>query len=103
MKMSDFSVDRPVTILMMVLLVVVVGIVSLNRLPLDLFPDLDLPYVAVITNYEGVGPEEIENSITRPIEERVGTVDGVKDIYSMTSPGTSLVLIELDWSVDVDF
>ncbi|WP_018247506.1 efflux RND transporter permease subunit [Orenia marismortui] len=103
MKISDFSVDRPVTISMIVLAVLLIGIVSLTRLPIDLLPELDLPYAVVSVNYEGAGPEEIENLITKPVEESIATVDNVKNLISISDPGSSLVIVEFDWGTNLDF
>ncbi len=103
MKISDFSVERPVTIAMVVLAILLLGSVSLSKLPIDLFPEANMPFVAVITNYSGAGPEEVENSITRPIEEMMATVDNVEDIISTSSPGSSLILMTLDWGTQMDF
>ncbi|TDX52671.1 efflux RND transporter permease subunit [Orenia marismortui] len=103
MKISDFSVDRPVTISMIVLAVLLIGIVSLTRLPIDLLPELDLPYAVVSVNYDGAGPEEIENLITKPVEESIATVDNVKNLISISDPGSSLVIVEFDWGTNLDF
>lgn len=102
MFITDFSVRKPVTALMMILIIVVLGLVSFSRLPVDLLPDLEFPMAAVMTEYEGVGPEEIESSVTRLIESSVNRVDGVKNIYSISSRGVSMVQVEFDWGKDMD-
>jgi HAE1 family hydrophobic/amphiphilic exporter-1 len=103
MKLSDFSVERPVTITMVVLAIMLIGVVSLTKLPIDLFPEMNLPYVAVITNYTGADPEEIEKTVTRPIEESMATVDNIDELFSTSSEGSSMVLMALDWGTDMDF
>ncbi|PRX18513.1 CzcA family heavy metal efflux pump/hydrophobe/amphiphile efflux-1 (HAE1) family protein [Orenia metallireducens] len=103
MKISDISVDRPVAITMVVMLVLLIGAVSLTKLPIDLMPELDLPYAVVSTSYSGAGPEEIEKSVTRPVEEAVATVDGIKNVMSMSNSGNSMVILEFDWGSDLDF
>lgn len=103
MRISDFSVRHPVTIFMGVLLAILLGIVSLGRLTMDLLPDMSFPVAAVITTYEGAGPEEIENMITRPLEETMGTVNNVVEIRSSSTRGTSTVIVEFDWGTDMDF
>ena len=102
MFITDFSVRKPVTALMLVLIIVVLGIVSLSRLPVDLLPDLEFPVATVITEYRGVGPEEIETSVTRLIESSVNRVDGVKNIYSSSHRGSSVVRAEFNWGTDMD-
>ena len=66
MSLADFALKRPVTVLMLVIVVIIMGTVSLTRVGLDLLPEMNLPIAAVITEYRGVGPEEIETLITRP-------------------------------------
>lgn len=102
MFITDFSVRRPVTAMMLVLIIVVLGVISFFRLPVDLLPDLEFPVASVITEYEGVGPEQIETSLTRLIESSVNRVDGVKNIYSASQRGASIVQVEFDWGTDMD-
>ena len=100
--LSKTAVRRPVTILMCVLAAVAFGIISLGQLKLDLYPNMNIPVVIVMTQYEGVGSEEIENLITEPIESAVGTVSGLDKITSTTSNGSSTVVIQFDSSTDID-
>lgn len=102
MKLSNLSVNRPVAVLMAVLVVLLLGAVSLTRLAIDLWPDLNFPVALIITDYEGVGPEEIEKLVTRPIEGQIGTINGVKKISSESSPGSSVVVAEFNWGSDMD-
>jgi len=102
-KLSDFSIKRSVTTAMIILMVLLIGSVALSRLSLDLFPDITFPGAAIITTYEGVGSEEIENLITKQIESSVATVEGVKGITSTSSMGSSTVVVEFNWGRDMDF
>jgi HAE1 family hydrophobic/amphiphilic exporter-1 len=103
MKLSDFSIKRSVTTAMVILMVLLIGTVALSRLSLDLYPDITFPGAAIITNYEGVGSEEIENLISKQIESSVATVEGVKSINSTSSMGTSTVVVEFNWDRNMDF
>lgn len=103
MKLSDFSIKRSVTTAMIILMVLLIGSVALSRLSLDLFPDITFPGAAIITTYEGVGSEEIENLITKQIESSVATVEGVEGITSTSSMGSSTVVVEFNWGRDMDF
>lgn len=103
MKLSDLAVRRPVTIAMVFLVIILLGTVSMVKLNMDLLPELDLPMAMAITSYEGVGPEEIENLVTRPIEGSLGTVNGIKNINSVSSQGSSSVFIEFAWGTDMNF
>ena len=78
------------------------GVVSLNRLELELFPDISMPTVAIFTAYPGVGPYEVESGITKPLEEVLSSLNGVEQISSTSSEGVSLVILNFDWSKDLD-
>ena len=88
--------------LMVILIIIIIGIVAFFRLTIDLMPKIDFPLTTVITNYEGVAPEEIEEAITRPIEDAVSTVSGVKKISSTSQEGVSLVVVEFNWGTNLD-
>jgi HAE1 family hydrophobic/amphiphilic exporter-1 len=102
MKLADISVNRPITVCMLLGLMVFAGIISMLGLPVDFLPELDFPYVTVSTKYEGVAPQEIEKSITEPIEEAVSTVENVKEIRSYSYEGQSFVLVKFNWGSDLD-
>lgn len=103
MNLPEFSVNRRVTILMLILIVCLFGIISFFRLGLDLFPELEYPFVSVVTTYEGVASEDIETLITKPIEEVVSTVKHVKNVNSFSQEGISAVMIEFEWGAKLDF
>lgn len=103
MKLSDFSIKRSVTTVMLILLVVILGFISLDRLNIDLLPEINFPGAAVITTYEGAGPEEIESLVTRPLENTLATVTNVKTITSNSDAGQSTVIMEFDYGTDMDF
>lgn len=94
MWLSDLSIKRPVFITMIFTALLVVGLIAYSRMGVDLFPDVSFPFVAVQTAYPGAGPEDVETQISKPIEEAVGSLSGVKTVSSTSSEGVSLVLIE---------
>jgi len=102
MKITEVSVKRGVTFAMIYLIAVGFGLFSLIRLKLDLYPKMEFPIMAVITQYTGVGPFDLETVVTRPIEEIVASVENVETITSTTSQGLSLVLLEFDWGTDMN-
>ena len=103
MKLTEFSVKKPVTVLMIFLCILILGLVSLGRLAVDLFPNFNLPMAAVITTYPGAGPQEVESMVTKPLEQVLGTVQRVDNISSVSSFGSSMVLIEFTSGTDMDF
>ncbi|MEL7597834.1 MAG: efflux RND transporter permease subunit, partial [Clostridiaceae bacterium] len=103
MSLPSISVKRPVTIVMITLIIMILGGVSLSRMPIDLLPEMEIPYAVVSTNYSGVGPQEIEKLITKPLEESVGTVGNIKSISSVSSEGNSIVIAEFNYGTDMDF
>ena len=103
MNLPKFSVERPVTIVMVVAGIMIFGAVSLMLLPQELFPQIIYPQLTVVTPYANAAPEEIETLITRPIEEAVGTVAGVKRIASISKEGLSLVIAEFGWNQNINF
>ncbi|AZO94266.1 efflux RND transporter permease subunit [Halocella sp. SP3-1] len=103
MKIADYSINKKITVLMVVIMILIFGYISFTRLGIDLFPDIDFPVAAVITNYSGIAPEEMESLVTKPIEEQLATVDDVKTISSTSSMGQSTVVVEFNWGRDLDF
>ncbi|MFB0525946.1 MAG: efflux RND transporter permease subunit [bacterium] len=103
MRLSRFSVNRPVTITMIFLAVALLGLISWKRLPQELFPPITYPQLTVVTLYGNAAPEEIENLITKPIEEAIGTVKNLKSIKSISREGVSMVTAEFDWGTNMGF
>jgi len=96
------AIHRPVTVSMFVVAVILFGIVSLDRLALNLLPDISYPSLTVDTAYADAAPEEIESLITQPVEEAVGVVSGLTRISSVSRPGQSEVVLEFNWKTDMD-
>ena len=103
MKIPEFSVNRKVTTAMLAMILVVLGLITLTRLGLDFFPDIEFPTVSVITTYSGASSEDIENTITKPLEEIISSVNRVKKVTSMTIEGASVVMVEFEWGTNLDF
>jgi len=103
MQLPEFSVNRRVTASMMAMILVVLGLISFSRLGLDFFPDLEFPTVSIITTYSGASSEDIEKSITKPLEQVVSGVSRVKKVTSTTSEGVSAITAEFEWGTNLDF
>ncbi len=103
MRIPDFAVNRKVTVLMMMAAIILFGLMALSRLGLELLPDMDFPVISIITTYDGASPEDIEETITRPIEQSIATVSGINTITSQSMENHSVVMVEFDWGTNLDF
>ena len=103
MKLPDLSINKPVTVTMIFLGIVLMGMISLGKLPQELFPAISYPQLTIATTYENAAPEDVETLITRIIEETVGTVSNLKRISSISKEGISLVTTEFNWGTNMDF
>src|SRR5512137_400103 len=100
MKLSDVSIQRPVFATMMIMALIVLGLFSFLKLNIDLFPDVDFPYVTITSVLPGAGPEQIETDVTKKIEDAVNTVGGIDHIQSISQEGVSIVIIQFKLEVD---
>ena len=103
MRLIDFSLKRRVTVSMCAEALVIFGIVSYFRLPINLLPDISYPSLTVETRFPGAAPAEVEALVTRQIEEVVGIIGGVQRMSSTSRPGLSQVTLEFDWGRNMDF
>jgi HAE1 family hydrophobic/amphiphilic exporter-1 len=103
MKIVKFSIQRPVTITMFMVAAIVFGYVAFDRLPINLLPDISYPTLTIRTEYPGTAPGEVENLISKPVEEAVGIISGVIRTSSISRPGMSDVILEFDWGTNMDF
>jgi HAE1 family hydrophobic/amphiphilic exporter-1 len=102
MRTVRTAIRRPVTVSMFVVAVCLFGAVSVDRLSLDLLPDISYPSLTIQTEFEDAAPEEVEALVTRPVEENVGVVPGLSRISSISRPGQSEVILEFGWDTDMD-
>lgn len=102
MNISEFSIKHPIFVTMLTLVVIVLGFMSLGRLPIDLMPDITYPTLNVFTSYPNTSLAEMEQIITRPIEEALSSVPGVEEIFSVSSQGSSVVRVMFSWETNLD-
>lgn len=100
--LSKFSVKKPYTVLVGVVMVIVLGIVSFTKMTTDLFPNITLPYVIVMTTYPGASPETVEMVVTKPVESSMATVSNIESISSVSSENYSMVILEFAQSADMN-
>lgn len=103
MNLPKLSIDRPVFITCILLLIIVLGIFSFKKLPVDLFPDITFPIVTVSVPYPGAGPREIETLVAKPLEEELGTISGLKTLRSSNREGIGIVVAEFTLETDVKY
>ena len=103
MRIVDFSIRRPVTITMIFVATVVFGFVALSRLQLRLLPEISYPSLTIQTEYPDAAPAEVENFVTRPLEEAVGVVSGLRAVRSVSKPGMSEITLEFTWKTSMQY
>lgn len=102
MWLTRLALKNPILILMLSLMITVLGLVSLRRLSVDLFPEINIPVIRVATFYSGAGPADIEKSITEPVERAVSAAPGVQRVESFSKQGVSVVSVWFDYDVNLD-
>ena len=102
MSLSGIAVRRHVLVLMVIGVLLVLGLISYGRLPVELFPNVQFPFITVITVYPGAGPEEVETLITKPLEDQLSSLTGVRTLRSVSQEGVSTAGIEFVLGTDID-
>lgn len=103
MNFSKTAIKRPVTTIMLMLIIVVLGAVSFSKLPIDLFPKMEIPVALVMVQYPNAAPSEIENLVTKPVEQQIATVENISGINSVSMDGVSIVIAQFENGTDMDF
>ncbi|MEN6349887.1 MAG: efflux RND transporter permease subunit, partial [Syntrophomonas sp.] len=101
MRISNFAIKRPVATIILVSVILILAFFTYTKLAVDLYPEMKLPYAAVITSYSGAGPEEVESQVTEPLEGTLNSLSNVKEIQSVSSSGSSMILISFNWGTDM--
>ena len=100
--MPKFSVKKPFTIFVAVIAILVLGVVSYTKMTPDLLPNMDFPYVMIMTTYPGANPEQVEQEVSRPMEQSMATLEHIKEITSSSSENYSMVMLEFEDNVNMD-
>ena len=99
---SKFSVKKPYTVIVAVVLVIILGIVSFTKMTTDLLPSMELPYAIVMTTYQGASPETVETTVTKPVEQSMATISNIKEVNSISSENMSMVILEFEGDTDMN-
>ena len=102
MSIYGSSVKRPVTTILIFIGLMVIGLYSLVQLPVDLYPEIELPFVTVMTTYPGASASDIESNVTRPIEDVLNSVSNLKDLTSTSSDGLSVIFLNFEYGSNLD-
>lgn len=102
MKISEFSIKRPVFTIVTMFLVIILGTVSFFKIPVTLIPELNPPIAVVVTNYPGASSTEVSEKLTKPLENSLSTSPGLKSMQSSSQEGANFILLMFDWSTDID-
>lgn len=100
--LSKFSVKKPYTVIVAIVLVIILGIVSLSKMSTDLLPNMNMPYAIVMTSYVGASPEQVEKNVTEPIEGAMATTSNIKNVSSVSAENYSLVILEFEQTANMD-
>lgn len=100
--MAGFSVKKPLTVFVTVLGIIVLGVVAYLKMTPDLFPNMDFPYVIIVTSDPGASPESVEQTVTKPLEQSMATLDKIKAVTSTSQDSVSMVMLEFEDSADMD-
>jgi Cation/multidrug efflux pump len=102
MSISAKAVKRPTTVLIFTIVLVLLGVYSATKLPIDLFPDMDIPVMIIQSSYPGAAPEEVEEKLTRPLENALSGIQGLNKITSTSSSGSTMIVLELEMGTDLN-
>ena len=102
MSIFKTSINKPVTTALIFVAVMVIGLYSLKQLPIDQYPEIEPPYISVMTSYPGANASEVETNVTRLLENSLNSVDGLKELISKSMDNMSLVILELEWGTNLD-
>lgn len=102
MSIYGSAVKRPVTTILIFIMAMVIGLYSLTQLPVDLYPEIELPFLSVYTSYAGASASDIETNITRPIEDALSSVSGLKEITSTSSDNVSVIFLQFEYESNLD-
>ena len=102
MAIYKTAIEKPVTTALIFIAVIVIGIYSFVKLPVDMFPQMDPPYITVMTTYPGASASEMETNVTKYMENALTSVDHLKHITSQSKDNMSMVVLELEWGANMD-
>ena len=102
MSIYKTAINRPVTTILIFVAVIIIGIFSYSKLPIDQFPEIEPPYITVMTTYPGASASEVETNVTKLLENSLNSVDGLKELTSTSKDNMSMVMLEMEWGTNLD-
>ena len=101
MNITELSIKRPAFISSLMITIITVGYIAFNKMNVELFPNIDIPVIFVSTRYDGAAPSEIESLVSKPLEEEISTVSGIKKLMSRSLKDTSQIIVQLYQNTDI--
>ncbi|MBO5769151.1 MAG: efflux RND transporter permease subunit, partial [Bacteroidales bacterium] len=102
MSIYKTAINKPVTTILIFVAVIIIGIFSFSKLPIDQFPEMEPPFATVMTTYAGASASEIETNVSKLMENQLNSIDGLKEITSSSKDNISLVFMEFEWGTNLD-
>ena len=102
MSIYKTAINRPVTTILIFVAVIIIGIFSYSKLPIDQFPEIEPPYITVMTTYPGASAGEVETNVTKLLENSLNSVDGLDELTSTSKDNISLVVLKMEWGTNLD-
>ena len=102
MSIYKTAINKPITTLLIFVAVIVIGVFSYMKLPIDQFPEMEPPYISIMTTYPGANGSELETNVTKLLENQLNSVDGLKEISSSSKDNMSLITLEFEWGFNLD-
>jgi len=103
MNIAELSIKRPIFIICLFILILTLGGISLSKLGVDLFPDVTFPVVSIITYYPGASPSEVETDVSKVMEDEIGSIAGLEDMYSLNKDGVSIIVCQFTLETDIKY
>ncbi|HPB84991.1 MAG TPA: efflux RND transporter permease subunit, partial [Paludibacteraceae bacterium] len=102
MSIYKSAINKPVTTILIFVAVIIIGLFSFLKLPIDQFPEMEPPYITVMTTYPGASASEVETNVTKLLENSLNSVDGLKELTSTSKDNMSMVMLEMEWGTNLD-
>ena len=102
MSIYKSAVNNPIKTTLVFVAILIFGLYSLSRLPIDFYPKMDLPMISVVTTYSGANAADVETNVTKPLEDALNSIQGLKELTSTSQDNSSIITLQFEWGVNLD-